>query len=108
MLKFFNANRPSSIKKLQILLNKRKSLQKNQSANIKKILSDVKKQGDKAVIRYEKKFSKRNFKSNKIKFSKNEIKIISKKINKDLKMSIDVAFDRIKRFHLKQRSTSFK
>ena len=60
------------------------------------------------MIRYEKKFSKGNFKSNKIKFSKNEIKSISKKVDKDLKKSIDVAFDRIKRFHLKQRSISFK
>ena len=108
MLKFFNANKPNSIKKLQIILNKRKSFQKNQSVKIKKILSDVKNQGDKAVIRYEKKFSKGNFKSNKIKFSKNEIKSISKKVDKDLKKSIDVAFDRIKRFHLKQRSISFK
>ena len=52
------------------------------------------------MIRYEKKFSKGNFKSNKIKFSKNELKVFLK-VDKDLK-SIDVAFDRIKRFHLKQ------
>ena len=36
MLKFFNANKPNSIKKLQIILNKRKSFQKNQSVKIKK------------------------------------------------------------------------
>ena len=108
MLRFFNSNKKNSINKLELILNSRKSNQQNQSIIVKRITSNVKKNGDKAVIRYEKKFSKGNFKSNKIKFSKNEIKNISKKVDKDLKKSIDVAFDRIKRFHLKQRSISFK
>ena len=44
----------------------------------------------------------------KIKFSKNEINEISRKIDKELKRSIDIAFIRIKKFHTKQKFSSFK
>ena len=85
-----------------------KSFQKINHKN-KKILSDVKNQGDKAVIRYEKKFSMWIILNQiKLNFLKMKLKDISKKVDKDLKKSIDVAFDKIKRFHLKQRSISFK
>ena len=58
MLKFFNTNQKNFSKKLELILNLRKSKQKYKSATVKKILLDVKKKGDKAVIIYEKKFSK--------------------------------------------------
>ena len=108
MLKFFNANQSKSIKKLEIILDSRKLKQQNRSISVKKILLNVKKNGDKAVINYEKKFSKIKSNSKKIKFSINEINKISRNINKDLKRSIDIAFDRIKKFHLKQKFKSFK
>ena len=58
MIKFLNANPKNSIKKLEAILSKRKINQLSQSFYIKKILYNVKNQGDKAVINYEKKFSK--------------------------------------------------
>ena len=58
MLKFFNANNKSSLKNLELILNMRKSKQLSQSSRVKKIISDVKKYGDIAVIKYEKKYSK--------------------------------------------------
>ena len=91
MLKFFNANQKNYLKKLDIVLSVRKLQQKNQSSSVKKILYDVRKGGDKAVIKYEKKFSKIKLSPKNIKFSKNEIKMISKKIDKNLKNSIDIA-----------------
>ena len=108
MLKFFNANQKNYLKKLDIVLSVRKLQQKNQSSSVKKILYDVRKGGDKAVIKYEKKFSKIKLSPKNIKFSKNEIKIISKKIDKNLKNSIDIAFKRIKQFHSKQKFSSFR
>ena len=108
MLKFLNANQKNFLKKLDIVLNVRKLQQKNQSSSVKKILYDVKKEGDKAVIKYEKKFSKIKLSPKNIKFSKNEIKTISKKIDKNLKNSIDIAFKRIKQFHSKQKFSSFR
>ena len=108
MLKFIDSNQKNFSKKLESILEIRKLKQLNQSSVVKKILLDVKKQGDKAVIKYEKKYSKIKSKTNKIRFSQNEIKSASKSINKRLKKSIDLAFTRIKKFHSKQKISSFK
>ena len=108
MLKFFNANNKSSLKNLELILNMRKSKQLSQSSRVKKIISDVKKYGDIAVIKYEKKYSKIKLKSKNIIFSKKEINFISKNISNNLKKSIDLAFLRIKKFHLKQKFSPFK
>ena len=108
MLKFLNFNQKNSLRKLESILNVRKSRQQNQSAIVKKILYNVKKNGDKAVIMYEKKFSNIKNKSKKLQFSKNEINSISKTIDKKLKKSIDTAFTRIKYFHSKQTYSAFK
>ena len=107
MLKFFNANQKNFSRKLELILDIRKQKQKNKSLIVKKILFDVKNQGDKALIKYEKKFSKIKSKQKKIKFSKEEINNISKKVSKNLKRSIDIAYTRIKKFHIKQKKTSF-
>ena len=69
---------------------------------------DVKKYGDKAVLKYEKKFSKLKNNTKKIKFSEKEINQILRKVDKKLKRSIDIAFTRIKYFHSKQKFSSFK
>ena len=95
MLKFFNTNQQSFLKKLDKILSKRKLDQKKQSINIEKILLDVKKQGDKAIIKYELKFSKIKSKSKRLIFTKDEINKISKSIDKNLKKSIDLAYVKI-------------
>jgi len=84
-LKLFSFNQKNSSKKLELFLNSRKSVQQNKSAIVKIIIKKVKKDGDKAVLNFEKKFSNTKIKSNKIKFSKSEIKQILKKVDKNLK-----------------------
>ena len=98
MLKYFNASQKNYLKKLEIILERRKLIQKNQAIKIKKILSDVKKNGDSAILKYEKKFLNIKLKSKKIKFSNKDISKILKVVDKQLKKSIDVAFVRIKKF----------
>ena len=108
MLKFLRYNKKSSLNNLKIILNKRKSSQNNKTSAVKNIISNVKKNGDISVIKYEKKYSKIKKKSNRIIFSKKEINKLVKKIDKKLKQSIDLAFVRIKKFHSKQKFSSFK
>ncbi len=108
MLKFFNANQKNYLDKLNVVLNSRKQKQQNKSNIIKKIIANVKKNGDKAVIKYERKFSKIKISKKQIKFSRKEINTFSKNIDKNLKKSIDLAFERIKKFHLHQKFFSFK
>tara|TARA_B100001063_G_C16716188_1_gene530873 strand:+ start:153 stop:1451 length:1299 start_codon:yes stop_codon:yes gene_type:complete len=107
MLKILKLNNKNSLKNLNKFLDKRKSIQKNQTFVVSKIIKDVKTTGDKAVLRYEKKFSKLKTKSNKIIFSRKEINKISKKTDLKIKKSIDLAFNRIKKFHSKQKFLSF-
>ncbi len=108
MLTILNYNSKNSLNALKFLLNKRKLLQKNQTKIVSKIISNVKKKGDTAVIKYEKKFSKIKSKSNSLLFSNKEIKKISKKTDKKIKKAIDLSYERIKKFHRKQKSLSFK
>ncbi len=108
MLKILKYNKKNSLKNLETFLNKRKFLQKKQTSVVSKIIRDVEKKGDKAVLYYEKKFSKIKIKSKKITFSNKEINKISKKTDKKIIQAIDLAFNRIKKFHTKQKFSSFK
>ena len=107
MLKVLKLNNKNSLKNLKLFLDKRKSIQKSQTTIVSKIIKNVKKKGDKAVISYEKKFSKIKVKSNKLIFSSKEINKISNKTDPKTKKSIDLAFNRIKKFHSKQKFSSF-
>ena len=108
MIKTFNYNKNGASKTLEVFLNRRKSTQKNIASTVYKIIKDVKKNGDKAVLNYEKKYSKIKTKSNKIFFSNKEINLIAKKTDIKIKKAIDLAFTRIKKFHLKQKISNFK
>ena len=73
MLKTFNYNKNGASKTLEVFLNRRKSTQKNIASTVYKIIKDVKRNGDKAVLNYEKKYSKIKTKSNKIFFSNKKL-----------------------------------
>ena len=94
ILKFKNEN---SLKVLKTFLDKRKSIQKSQTSTVSVIIKNVKKNGDKAVLNYEKRFSKIKTKSKKILFSNKEITQISKKTEITIKKSIELAFNRIQK-----------
>ena len=72
ILKHLNGNQNNFEKKLQLILNQRKFIQ-SKAHIVKKIIRGVKKNGDKALIQYEKKFSKNEINKTSIKFSKKEI-----------------------------------
>ena len=109
MLKLLNYSKKNSSNYLEEILNKRKSFQKTNISKVKNIILKVKKKGDSAVIKYEKKFSKVKFKGKvgEIIFSKKEINTIAKKTDIRIKRSIDLAFNRIKKFHSKQTILPF-
>ena len=58
MLKNLKYNQKNSFRKLTTFLEKRNSIQKSQTLAVHRIILNVKKNGDKAVLSYEKKFSK--------------------------------------------------
>ena len=107
-LTYLNSNKKNFINKLEIILNRRRTRDSRKYLLVKKIIKDIKKNKDKALIKYEKKFSNiNNIKNKNIKFSKFEIDKVVKKLDKNIKKSIDLAFLRIYKFHKKQKFNSY-
>ena len=99
MIKILNCKNNNYVSKLSKLLIKRKSKDKISKNIVERIIRDVKKNGDKAIIKYEKKYSKNNeIIANKKKISK-AIRLLDPKIKK----AIDFASTRIYKFHSKQK-----
>ena len=58
ILKVIRFNNKNSSKKLKNFLDKRQYIQKNQTTVVSKIINNVRKNGDRAVLNYEKKIFK--------------------------------------------------
>ncbi len=96
-----NSNYLSSLKKI---LNKRRFGNKTNTDVVIKIINDVKKNKQKALLKYEKKFSK----NNKIKPKKREINNSINSLDPKIKKAIDFAYSRILKFHSLQKIKNIK
>ena len=81
-----------------LLLKRKKKLQSN-SVSVIKIIQDVKKNGDKALLKYERRFNKNNIIVPTSKKINQKIKSLDKKV----KRAIDQAYERIYKFHSLQK-----
>ena len=86
-------------KSLESLLNQRRAKLKSSSVSVTNIIKDVKKNGDKALLKYEKRFNKNNVIVPTSKQINNSIKSLDKKV----KQAIDAAYNRIYKFHSLQK-----
>ena len=86
-------------KLLDTLLIQRKNKVQSNSVSVTNIIKDVRKNGDKALIKYEKKFNKNTV----IEPSSKQIQKSIKSLNSKVKKSIDIAYDRIFKFHSLQK-----
>ena len=86
-------------KKLDNLLLRRKTKVQTSSVSVIKIINDVKKNGDKALLKYEKKFNQNRV----IKPSLSQIKQSIKSLDPKVKNAIDLAYSRIYKFHSLQK-----
>ena len=107
-LKILNGDKRNFIQELTKFLNVRKDTQSKNLFMVKKIVNDVRSNGDKAIFKYEKKFTKIKKLNKNFTLSDGEVFKIIKKLNKETKKSIDIAFNRIEKFHKKQLFKSFK
>ena len=73
-----------------------------------KILEKVKKNGDKALIYFAKRFDKCNIKKNEIKIKVSEINKFAKKCPKSIEKALNFAASRIKKFHKFQLPKNYK
>ena len=99
MIKILDSKIKNFDSTLDKLLSKRKNKVQLNSVSVTKIIKDIKKNGDKAVLKYEKRFNKNNII---IPSSKQIVKSI-KSLDKKVKKAIDLAYNRIYKFHSLQK-----
>ena len=98
-MKILNINNKNFLKKLDFLLSKRRNKIHSKSVSVTNIIKDVKKNGDKALIKYEKRFNKNII----IKPSQSKIKDSIKSLDPKVKKALDIAYERIYKFHSLQK-----
>ena len=97
-MKLLDGKNKNFNKYLDRLLNQRKKKISN-TISVSKIINEVKIKGDKAVLKYEKKFNK----NKKIIPTKNQISKSISLLDDKVKKSIDLSFERIMKFHSLQK-----
>jgi histidinol dehydrogenase len=98
-MKILNSTNKNFNNSLNKLLLKRKKKVQSSSISVTSIIRDVKKNGDKALLKYEKKFNKNNV----IVPTTKQINKSIKSLDKKVKQSIDDAYNRIYKFHSLQK-----
>ena len=101
-MKILNNKKRNFDKILDTFLSQRKAKFQINSVSVSKIINDVKKNGDKALLKYEKKFNQ----NRKIKPSLKEINNSIKSLDHKVKKAIDNAYSRIYKFHSLQKFKS--
>ena len=86
-------------KKLKTILDRRRKLDTANFTKVSRIIADIKKQKKKALIKYEIKYSK----NARITLPKKIINKSVKNLNREIKSSIDFAYNRIMKFHILQK-----
>ena len=98
-MKILNSNSRNFEKNLDSLLLQRKKKVQSNSVSVSSIIKDVIKNGDKALVKYEKRFNQNNVIVPSEKQVSNSIKSLDKKV----KQAIDIAYNRIYKFHSLQK-----
>jgi histidinol dehydrogenase len=98
-MKILNSSNKAFDSQLDFLLSKRKNKAQSSLVTVTSIIKDVKKNGDKALLKYEKKFNKNSI------IIPNKKKILQsiKNLDKKVKYAIDIAYNRIHKFHSLQK-----
>ena len=104
MIKILDCKSKSYKKKLIDFLEVRRSRKSIDTKKVVKILNDIKINKLKAVLKYEKRFSK----NSKLYASRNEINKSVKKLDPKIKKAIDFAYSRIFKFHSLQKPKDLK
>ena len=99
MIKILNSKLRNFNKELNNLLLRRKIKVQINSVSVIKIINDIKKNGDKALLKYEKKFNQNRT----IAPSLNRISTSIKSLDPKVKKAIDLAYSRIHKFHSLQK-----
>ena len=98
-MKILNSNSKNFYSELDKIINKRKIVNKSTLRTVEKIINDVRKNKDLALVKYERKFNN----NSQIVPSKKEIATAIKLLDPSVKRAIDDTYKRVKDWHLKQK-----
>ena len=104
MIKILDCKNSNYLSKLKSILEKRRSKNKIKTNIVTKIVKDVKENKQKALLKYERKFSK----NKEIKISKKKLLNSIKQLDPKVKSAIDFAYNRILKFHKNQKIKNLK
>ena len=104
MIKVLDCKNKNYIFKLHLILEKRRSGKKVNTNIVSKIINDVKNNKFKALLKYEKRFSK----NKEIELSNQKISKTIKSLDQKTKEAINFAYNRILKFHSKQQFKNIK
>tara|TARA_Y100001970_G_scaffold175127_1_gene213669 strand:+ start:2575 stop:3858 length:1284 start_codon:yes stop_codon:yes gene_type:complete len=102
-MKILNSKNIGFDSQLDKLLSIRKKNFRSSSISVTNIIKDVKKNGDKALLKYEKRFNKNSI----IVPTSKEISKAIKSLDKKVKQAIDIAYSRIYKFHSLQKAKNY-
>ena len=98
-MKILNSNSKNFSKNLDGLLLQRKKKVQSGSVSVTSIIKDIKKNGDKALLKYEKRFNQNSI----IVPTSKQISKSIRSLDKKVKKAIDLAYNRIYKFHSLQK-----
>ena len=98
-MKILDSNKKNFYNELDKIINKRKTIDRSTLRTVEKIINNVRKKKDKALIYYEHKFNN----NLKITPSKKEIQKSIRSLNPEIKKAIDETYKRVKDWHVKQK-----
>jgi len=107
IMKIYNYPSKSAEKKIASIINRGLGFKKKDYQSVKRILEDVRKNGDKALIKYVNRFDSPDLSIDSIKVTRGEIDAAAKKVDRPFIRSLNRAISQIKAFHKQQLSKSW-
>ncbi len=106
-MKIYNYPSKSAEKKIASIINRGLGFKEKDYQSVKRILEDVRKNGDKALIKYVNRFDSPDLSIDSIKVTRGEIDAATKKVDRTFVRSLNRAISQIKAFHKQQLSKSW-
>ena len=100
---FLSFDDPTFVQRFEDILNSDRNDNLDVNRVVIDILADVKTRGDEAILELTHRFDKIELDREKLRFTKNEIEEISSTISLDERKALDLAANRIRVYHEKQK-----
>ncbi len=106
-MKIYNYPSKSAEKKVESIVNRGLNFNKKDVRDVTRILEDVKKNGDQALVKYANRFDSPGLTATSLKVTRDEMDAASKNVNKSFVRVLKRAAGQIEAFHTAQKSKSW-